>query len=164
MPHAFKAYPKHPTVLTLVQLHADLASQVIENKKHGEKLAEQVRSVEAVIKIFDPAFDLHRIAPRRRNIVNPWFRRGTMFRSVLDALRGAPGPLTTREITMRVFALKAVAAPTLEMIRHLESGVRSCLNHMPASRSSGWGKVCRSGGGSSHPGPTDVCLPGVALR
>jgi hypothetical protein len=128
MPHAFNPHPKHPTVLSLVQLHADLAAKVIENKKHGELLAEQVRSVEAVIKIFDPAFDLHRIAPRRRNIVNPWFRRGTMFRSVLDALRGAPGPLTAREVNMRVFAGKNVAAPTLEMVKHLESGVRSCLN------------------------------------
>jgi hypothetical protein len=42
--------------------------------------------VEAVIKMLDPAFNLRRIAVKRRQ-PNPWFKRGTVYRRAVDALR-----------------------------------------------------------------------------
>jgi hypothetical protein len=48
--------------------------------------------------LFDPEFNARTIAARRRVTGNPWFKRGTMFRTTLDALRAAAGPLTVREI------------------------------------------------------------------
>jgi hypothetical protein len=35
MPHTFKAYPKHPAVTYLTQLHADIGGRILENKKPG---------------------------------------------------------------------------------------------------------------------------------
>jgi hypothetical protein len=43
---------------------AYLGGKVLENRKEGKRLAEQ--HVEALIRLFDPAYELSRIAVRRR--------------------------------------------------------------------------------------------------
>jgi hypothetical protein len=48
-----------------------------------------MKSVEAVIRMFDPAYNVRAISLRRRNRANRWYRRGTMFRAVLDVLKAA---------------------------------------------------------------------------
>ena len=58
--------------------------------------------VEAVIRIFDPAYNVTRIAARRRYKGNGLFKRGTILRNALDVLRKAQGPLTAREVTERM--------------------------------------------------------------
>lgn len=92
MPHAFKPSPKHPAVAYLVRLHADLGGKIWENKREAERLTESMRCVESVIRLFDPAFPLKRIAARRRYKGNPWFKRGTIMRRALEILRTAKRP------------------------------------------------------------------------
>jgi hypothetical protein len=128
MPRAFKVYPKHPAVTFLVHLHADLGGRIKANRQEGERLAADMKHVEAVIRMFDPDHDIRSISARRRNQRNRWFKRGTMFRAVLDVLKAAEGPLTTREIVLRLLASKGEANPDLKAIRDLEGGVRSCLS------------------------------------
>src|ERR1700693_153682 len=110
MPHAFKAYPKHPAVSYLIRLHADIGGRILENKRQAERLAADAKAVEAVIKMFDPEFNARAISARRRVTGNPWFRRGTMFRAALDALRGATAPMTVREVADAILAAKGVKA------------------------------------------------------
>jgi hypothetical protein len=38
------------------------------------------------------------ISAKRRNKSNPWFKRGTLYRSAVDVLRRAGTPMTAREI------------------------------------------------------------------
>jgi hypothetical protein len=45
--------------------------------------------VEAVLQMLEPDFDVRTIRAKRRNKSNPWFRRGTLFRSAVDVLRRA---------------------------------------------------------------------------
>jgi hypothetical protein len=124
MPRAFKIYPKHPAVAFLVNLHADLGGKIKANRQEGERLAADMKHVEAVIRMFDPAYDVRRITLRRRNRSNRWYKRGTMFRAVLKA---AEGPLTVREIAKRMLAQLGQAEPDLKTIRDLEGGIRSSL-------------------------------------
>jgi hypothetical protein len=56
-----------------------------------------MKHIEAVIRMFEPSYDVRRTAARRRNRTNGLFKRGTLFRTALDALRKAPEPMTTRE-------------------------------------------------------------------
>lgn len=48
--------------------------------------------VEAVVKMLQPGFNVASIAAKRRNKSNPWFKRGTLFRSAAgaDPYDGAP--------------------------------------------------------------------------
>jgi hypothetical protein len=58
---------------------------------------------------------------------NPWFKRGSMFRHALDALRKAPRPMTVRQITDAVMANNRITEATKKQRADLEAGVRSCL-------------------------------------
>jgi hypothetical protein len=127
MPHAFKADPDHPAVAYLVRLHADLGGQIQANKAEAKRLAEAMRHVEVVIKLYDPDYSVRAISARRRVQGNPWFKRGTMFRHALDALRKGGTPMTVREITDAVMAANGITDATAKQRDGLEAGLRSCL-------------------------------------
>ncbi|MGD9541901.1 hypothetical protein [Methylocystis sp.] len=113
---------------TLERLHAELGGKILENKKEAQRLAADMKHVEAVLKMLDPSYSIRSIAVRRRK-PNPYFKRGTIFRSVLEILRDAPEPMTTSEITSRLFALKGVAQPSREDFRNLFGGVHASLRN-----------------------------------
>jgi hypothetical protein len=127
VPRAFNAHPAHPAVPYLVRLHADLGGQIKANQAEAVRLAEAMKHVEAVIKLYDPDFSVRGISVRRRVTGNPWFKRGTMFRYALDALRTAAGPLTVRELTEAVMAAKGIADASPKQRSNLEAALRSCL-------------------------------------
>jgi hypothetical protein len=79
---------------TLTQLHAELAGKIETNRKSGDKLRSQMVQVEAVMKMLDPDFNARAISAKRRNTGNPWFKRGTLYRSAVDVLRRAASPMT----------------------------------------------------------------------
>jgi hypothetical protein len=108
MPHA-KILSKQ-ALNTLTQLHAELAGKIETNRKSGDKLRSQMVQVEAVMKMLDPDFNARAISAKRRNVGNPWFKRGTLYRAVVDALRRATVPMTTREISDTLLAGKTPIA------------------------------------------------------
>jgi hypothetical protein len=127
MPHAFKAHPGHPVVDYLVRLHADLGGQIKANQAEAVRLAEAMKHVEAVLKLYDPEYSVRSISIRRRVQGNPWFRRGTMFRYALDALRKAAAPMTVAELTRAVMAERSIKDATVKQRKGIEAALRSCL-------------------------------------
>lgn len=120
----------HPVLSALFRLHADLGGQILANKKQAARLAADMLHVEAVIKMYAPDFNVSRIAPKRRNRGNPWFKKGTLFRCALDALREAGKPLTVSELVNVMLAAKRVSDAPADMVRKLWGGVQSNLrNH-----------------------------------
>jgi hypothetical protein len=95
---------------TLKQLHAELGGKIETNHKSGNKLRAQMVQVEAVMKMLDPEFSTRGISIKRRVIGNPWFKRGTMFRSAVDVMRRAGRPMTAREISDALLAGKTPVA------------------------------------------------------
>jgi hypothetical protein len=85
MPHA-KILPYH-ALKTLTQLHAELAGKLSANQRETKRLRLAIFQVEAVMKMLSPEFNIRLIAPKRRNVGNPWFKRGTLARAVIDTLR-----------------------------------------------------------------------------
>ena len=98
-------------VYTLGLLHAELAGKLLANKREAIRLRTAMMQVEAVMKMLNPAVNIRLIAPKRRNIGNPWFKRGTLYRSVVDVLRRAQAPMTAREIAEALLAGKAPQRP-----------------------------------------------------
>lgn len=115
---------------TLTQLHAELAGKIDYNRKSGDKLRMQMMQVEAVIKMLRPDFPINRIAPKRRNTGNPWFKRGTLYRSAIDVLRLSGKPLTAREMTMAVLDGKTPTPPTRKQEIDVQAAILAALrNH-----------------------------------
>src|SRR5712672_2335275 len=112
MARQFNAYPKHPAVASLVKLQADLAGRIQQNKLEAERLQQEVRHVEATIKLFDPDFNLQEIAPRRRQKQNVFFKRGTIFRRAVDVMRVRAEPMTIAAITTAVMIAAKITIPT----------------------------------------------------
>jgi hypothetical protein len=105
MPHA--EIKSKQAVLTLCQLHAELAGKLMENKRAAIKIRTAMMQVEAVLQMLQPGFIVAAIAAKRRVKSNPWFKRGTLFRSAVDVMRRAGALMTAREIAETLIAGKA---------------------------------------------------------
>jgi hypothetical protein len=103
-------------VYTLGLLHAELAGKLLANKREAIRLRTAMMQVEAVLKMLRPDFNIALIAPKRRVIGNPWFKRGTLFRSAVDVMRRAGAPMTARQITDALIAEKAAQATRKQAI------------------------------------------------
>src|SRR5258706_16448797 len=118
-----------PAMQTLERLHAELGGQILENKEEAQRLAGQMLHVEAVIKMLDPTYNLRRISVKRRK-PNPWFKRGTVYRRAVDALRTAEQPLRAREIAEKVLATAKIKNPDKAALADLIGTINSSLrNH-----------------------------------
>lgn len=118
-----------PAINALERLHAELGGKILENRQEHANLAEKMRHVESVIKMLDPGYNLRPISVKRRK-PNPWFKRGTVYRRAVDALRTATEPLTAREIAERVVAAANIEKPDPEALRDLTGSVLASLrNH-----------------------------------
>ncbi len=118
-----------PAINTLERLHAELGGKILENRQQHAELAEQMRHVEAVIKLLDPDYSLRAISVKRRK-ANPWFKRGTIYRKAVDALRTATEPLTAREIAERVLDKANIKTPNKADLADLIGTINSSLrNH-----------------------------------
>jgi hypothetical protein len=131
----------HPTLSALRRLHAEIGGKIIDNRKAVKRLREDRRHVAAVIKMFSPGYDVRAIAARRTYKANPWFRRGTLFRSALDVMKVATEPLTVAEIVDRMLVGKGVTSARTDQIRGLQSAVLASLRNRE-----GKGSVAASGG------------------
>jgi hypothetical protein len=103
-------------VYTLGLLHAELAGKLLANKREAIRLRTALLQVEAVVKMLEPGFNVASIAAKRRNKSNPWFKRGTLFRSAVDVMRRAGTPMTAREIAEALIAGKAPQATRKQAI------------------------------------------------
>jgi hypothetical protein len=115
-----------PAIATLERLHAELGGAIRQNKQHQKVLSGQMRHVEAVIKMLDPAYNLTGIAVKRRK-PNRWFKHGTIYRRALDVLRAAEKPMTPLEIATAVFAAQGVSDADKVEVKNMSLGIHRNL-------------------------------------
>jgi hypothetical protein len=113
-------------VFTRSQLHAELAGKLRDNKRTAIKIRTAMMQVEAVLQMLQPGFNVAGIATKRRNKSNPWFKRGTLFRSAVDVLRRAGTPMTAREIADVLIADRAPQATRKQAI-DLQAAILAAL-------------------------------------
>jgi hypothetical protein len=83
------------------------------------------------MKLLSPDVNLRLIAPKRRNVGNPWFKRGTLARAVIDTLRRSAVPMTKREISDTLLAGKSPeATPHQAMV--LQAAILAALRKRTA--------------------------------
>jgi hypothetical protein len=118
-----------PAIQTLERLHAELGGKILENKQEHANLAEQMRHVEAVIKMLDPSYSLRAISVKRR-ATGKWFKRGTLYRKALDVLRRAEAPMTATDLAWAVLAANSITTDDKKAVQILGQGIQASLrNH-----------------------------------
>jgi hypothetical protein len=114
---------KHPAVTYLVRLHADIGGRIKVNRQEYERLAADMKAVEAVIRMFDPTYDVAGIVKRPRVNGNPYFKRDTLFRDALSILRTTEKPMSARELILGMLAAKGVKGASAARVRSLANGL-----------------------------------------
>jgi hypothetical protein len=113
-------------MFTLSQLHAELAGKFLENRNAAVKIKTAMLQVEAVMQMLQPGFSVKGLSAKRRNKSNPWFKRGTLFRSAVDVMRRAGAAMTAREIAETLIAGKAPQATRKQAI-DLQAAILAAL-------------------------------------
>lgn len=124
MPHA--EIKSKQAILTLSQLHAEVAGKFLENMKAGVKIKAAMMQVQAVLQMFQPGFSVAAIAAKRRDKSNPWLKSGTLFRSAVDVMRRAGAPMTARQIADAPISDKAPQATRKQAI-DLQAAILAAL-------------------------------------
>jgi hypothetical protein len=121
-------------VYTLGLLHAELAGKLLA-KREAIRLRTAMLQVAAVMKMLNPAVNIRLIAPKRRVVGNPFFKRGTLFRRAVDVMRWEGVPMTPREITDRLIAEKA-PQPTRKQAIDIQAAIAKARRRSGGQRGS----------------------------
>ena len=95
-------------VSALTTMHAEMAGEIQHYEQEIRRISIDQSHVAATLKLLAPTMDLRTIRTKRRQERSVLFRPGEAPRAVLDVLRQADGPLTSRAIVERIFAVRGI--------------------------------------------------------
>ncbi|QNA83216.1 hypothetical protein G4G27_03740 [Sphingomonas sp. So64.6b] len=97
-------------VTGLVAKRAALAGEIERAQDALAKLVQDLMHIDATLRIVAPDTAVEAIRPKAFRPPADWSKRGEMTRMVLDILRTARQPMTTREIGERLIVERGLAA------------------------------------------------------
>ena len=106
---------------------AELSGELIAAEKRIIQLREDISSLDRTIRVFDPTSEPHTIRPILRRKKPTLIPRGQCSRAVLDTLRHAAEPMTTREIAAEIAVRYQLDANDTDAMKELVSKVRNTL-------------------------------------
>lgn len=133
----------------LVTKRSELAGLIKHHQEVMRRLSAAIVNIDGAITLFDPDYDLQSIKAKAPKQANPWFKHGETSRMVLDVLRRAPQPLSTRQIGEAMVDAKGV---TVEDAREWDAVLKPVLSAMQRAQKKGIvmmvGRVGGKGGGA----------------
>jgi hypothetical protein len=139
-----KAMALSPVLNGLTSKHSELAGELEHLKKEVGRVQDELRVVDAAIKLFDADFDLRTLRAIGKRPANKFFKHGECNKLVIDVLRKAKGTLTTNEIAERTALAKGLDLATID-----EGGLRACVLTI-LSRMRTRGMVIEAGRDAEH--------------
>jgi hypothetical protein len=91
------------TLAGLVEKRAQIAGEISHTRARLRQLIIDLDHIDAAIRLFDPNYDVEGI-PQKIPSAAHRALRGDLTRATLDALRDAPGPMTTKELARHIMA------------------------------------------------------------
>jgi hypothetical protein len=112
----------------LLRLHAEIAGNIVKNRDERKRLRRQLDHVDAVLRMLEPAINVHVAAVQKRKS-NPWFKRGRLFRAAIEAMQAAARPLSSREITLAVLTRRGITEASPQAVRDLVCSIERSLGY-----------------------------------
>ncbi len=112
----------------LVNRRAELLAHLITAQERVQQLHHDIASMDAVIRQFDPEYNVGSIRPKYRKAPVA-AEYASMSRSVLDIMRNAGVPLTINEIADKVMAERGLNAFDRGMVRNMRKRAGMALRY-----------------------------------
>ena len=109
--------------------HAEISGQIEATQRALRDLVIDLDHIEASLRILDPDIDLRGIRPRPAMMAYGAFR-GALMRLILDALRDAKKPITTKDIARHVMIGRGLNPGDERVQRIMIRRVGGCLVKM----------------------------------
>lgn len=94
----------------LVDKRSEIAGLIEHHRKEMVRLVGNLAHLDATLKLFAPEIDLRTLRVKPHRARNSLFRPGEMPRFILDTLRRAGTPLTSRTLAEQAIAAKGLAS------------------------------------------------------
>ena len=119
-----------PHVITaLVAKRGEMVGLIEHHQKQITRLASDLVHVDATLKLFDPEIDLRNLRAKEHRERNAFFRPGEAPRFLLDTLREADKPLTSRALAESAIATKGLE-DTPELVVALQKTLTAALKKL----------------------------------
>ena len=82
-------------ISALTSKRSELAGLVAFHSKEIGRIAEEVKALDATIKLFEPEYRINSIKPKRYQRKSQFFKHGEDHKLVLEILRDAKVPIST---------------------------------------------------------------------
>jgi hypothetical protein len=101
----------------LVRKRAELAGDIERTQMDLKRMIRDLESLDATIRLFDADYQVEAIKPKTFRPPEDWAKRGEMTRIILDVLRQAAEPLTTRDIAFQLMTERALDTSDDKLLR-----------------------------------------------
>ena len=95
-------------ISALVSKQSELSGLIDHHKKELARINEELKTVNAAIKVFDPEYPIKSIKPRAYRKQNIFFKSGEANKLLLDILRDTDTPISTLAVVDAVIERKGL--------------------------------------------------------
>lgn len=113
----------------LVAKYQEVSSAIAEHQAQIKSLQQSLSDLKGSIRLFDSEYDLRSIQPKRPYKRSTIFTHGESQRRVLEALRDAVEPYSSRNIVDKILADKGIE-PNSEVVINTQKRVVSALRSL----------------------------------
>ena len=93
--------PEHPYVVAaLVRRRSELSGEIERSQQQLRQMIMALEHLDKTLLMFAPEYKIEGIKPKQFRAPSEWSKRGEMKRRVLEILREATLPMTSRDIAM----------------------------------------------------------------
>jgi hypothetical protein len=113
----------------LVTKRAEIAGRITHTRATLRQLIIDLDNIDAAIRIFDPGYDIDSIKPKAPSPAYSVSFRGEFVRLILDMMRDAKGPVTTREVAAHVMRERGLNTGDVALVALFNRRTRALLYH-----------------------------------
>jgi len=114
----------------LVRRRAKLAGDIENTHAALRKMVDDLETLDATIRQFDPSFQVESIKPKAFRPPKDWAKRGEMMRLIMSIMRQASEPLTSRDIALELLVSRALDKTDQRLLRLMTKRVGVALRGM----------------------------------
>jgi hypothetical protein len=120
----------------LVRKRAELAGEIENTHAALKRMIGELEHLDSTLRLFDPDIDIPAIRPKAFRPPADWAHRGEMTRMVLDILRQAAEPMTTRDIAFQLMVERALDNNDRRLLNLMDKRVGVALRYQRVAVSS----------------------------